>query len=659
MPVTQKKGFVNYKDFKPLLSGSRLAQTNVLLKKATIQYTSIIENRYPNFKRDLLFIPRRTLTNPREPSKNDGHDNINDDYILVVNDPLGEKYTILDLMGQGTFGQVVKCKVKGTDQLVAVKIIKRQPAFLYQGDKEIQILLKLKNRPKEKDKFLQLLDSFSFRGHTCAVLELLSISLHKLFTQLENGSKLTINDIQKISFHILETLALLKEMRIIHTDLKPDNILLKSLDDIHNVKLIDYGSALMETEQLNYCVQTASYRSPEVILHVPFDCAIDMWSFGCFVAEMFLGRPLFASGNELTLLHMMVPLLGSLPSDHMLKQGRRTNEFFHLKSGTETKLREHTRNSHDIVISKATLAEEIMGFKSYDDDDSIIDNYQEMTERGALLDFLSKILVFDPSIRLTPKAALQHPFITSAMNNATTSSLSGDTLVHKQPTHTTRPLSSNSIFGLTNNSSSINTSRTEDSVKTPLNYQENLSQSTPYKSLSKTPSVSPPITTTKTPQIIVSPSPTNVRTATVSPSTKALKSILKKPATDYQPFVPPQVPAQQENTLDSRLALFYPLPPRPNSIVPVTTVAGYSTIDQNPQYQLYNNTNANSESQYRRATASKSPNQLFQQYLPPTIVNNMGYYLDPQPFLTTPTSPLLYNAQYDVHRPNKQFGNMM
>lgn len=83
-----------------------------------------------------------------------------------------------------------------------------------------------------------------------------------------------------------------------------------SLDDIHNVKLIDYGSALMETEQLNYCVQTAFYRSPEVILHVPFDCAIDMWSFGCFVAEMFLGRPLFASGDELTLLHMMAPLLG-------------------------------------------------------------------------------------------------------------------------------------------------------------------------------------------------------------------------------------------------------------------------------------------------------------------------------------------------------------
>lgn len=276
-----------------------------------------------------------------------------------------------------------------------------------------------------------------------------------------------------------------------------------------------------------------------------------------------------------------------------------------------------------------------------------------MTERKALLDFLTKILVFDPSIRLTPKAALQHPFITSAMNNnATTLSISGDTFVQMQPTNTTRPLSSNSLSGLTNNSSSINTSRTEDSVKTPLNLQENLLQSTPCKPFLKTPSVSP-ITTIKTPQIIVSPPPLNVRTATVSPPTKALKSILKKPATDYQQFVPPQVPAQQENTLDSRLALFYPLPPRPNSIVPVTT------IDQNTQYQLYNNTNLNSESLYRRATTSKSPNQLFQQYPPPTIVNNMGYYLDPQSLLTTSTSPLLYNTQYDVHRPNKQFGNMM
>lgn len=151
--------------------------------------------------------------------------------------------------------------------------------------------------------------------------------------QVTGRPNLAIQDIQKISYNILETLALLKDMRVIHTDLKPDNILLKrsvmrkdlcfggtpltklaiylnSYNNVHNVKLIDYGSALSEKENLNYCVQTAFYRSPEVILHVEFDCAIDMWSFGCFVAELFLGRPLFPSSNETTLIHMMVALLG-------------------------------------------------------------------------------------------------------------------------------------------------------------------------------------------------------------------------------------------------------------------------------------------------------------------------------------------------------------
>lgn len=83
----------------------------------------------------------------------------------------------------------------------------------------------------------------------------------------------------------------------------------------------------MVTERLNYCVQTAFYRSPEVILHVAFNCAIDMWSFGCFVAEMFLGIPLFPSGNESTLINMMVSLLG-YDLDKKKKGSRLTNSYF-------------------------------------------------------------------------------------------------------------------------------------------------------------------------------------------------------------------------------------------------------------------------------------------------------------------------------------------
>ncbi|KAI8992137.1 kinase-like domain-containing protein [Mycotypha africana] len=218
-------------------------------------------------------------------------------------------YEILELMGQGTFGQVVKCRNTTTGELVAIKVIKRQPSFHIQGQKEMSILCILRERLDESDRFLQLRDHFLFRGHLCAVFELLSISLHKLFSLQPGKPCMAITDIQMIAFNILQTLALLKEMKIIHTDLKPDNILLKSKENVHDVKLIDYGSALLESDNSNYCIQTAYYRSPEVILRAPFNCAIDMWSFGCFIAELFLGEPLFPSGKETTLMQMMVKAL--------------------------------------------------------------------------------------------------------------------------------------------------------------------------------------------------------------------------------------------------------------------------------------------------------------------------------------------------------------
>ncbi|ORE19103.1 kinase-like protein [Rhizopus microsporus] len=304
-------------------------------------------------------------------------------------------------MGQGTFGQVVQCRELSTNNLVAVKVIKRHRAFTAQGEKEINTLKMLNDHSRYKDKYLQLRDHFVFRGHICLVFELLSVSLHKV---LKQKPRLSILDIKLISVRILETLASLADLHIIHTDLKPDNILLKSPDDLHDVKLIDYGSACLETDRpTNYHIQTAFYRSPEVIIKAPYHCAVDMWSFGCFVAELYLEKPLFPSGNELILLHMMAKTLQSLPPDHMLHKGEKSQKFFHIK-GTQsdvTKLREI--GAHD--ISAASLDERITGHPRSDDDTE--------EDQKWLLDFLKKILVYDPDKRYTPRQALQHPFITS------------------------------------------------------------------------------------------------------------------------------------------------------------------------------------------------------------------------------------------------------
>jgi dual specificity protein kinase YAK1 len=73
---------------------------------------------------------------------NNGFDNENDDYILRVNEVIGsnQKYLVIDMLGQGTFGQVFKAQHLATGRFSAIKVLKNRPAYLNQGLVEIQIL---------------------------------------------------------------------------------------------------------------------------------------------------------------------------------------------------------------------------------------------------------------------------------------------------------------------------------------------------------------------------------------------------------------------------------------------------------------------------------------------------------------------------------------
>ena len=64
-----------------------------------------------------------------------------------------------------------------------------------------------------------------------------------------------------------------------------------------DIKLIDFGSACFENRTVYSYIQSRFYRSPEVVLGSPYSVAIDMWSFGCVAAELFLGLPLFPGGR--------------------------------------------------------------------------------------------------------------------------------------------------------------------------------------------------------------------------------------------------------------------------------------------------------------------------------------------------------------------------
>jgi dual specificity protein kinase YAK1 len=91
--------------------------------------------------------------------------------------------------------------------------------------------------------------------------------------------------------------------------LKPENILLRSLE-VPSIKVIDFGSACLENQQTYSYIQSRFYRSPEVLLGLKYTTAIDMWSFGCIVAELFLGLPIFPGNSEYNQLTRITETMG-------------------------------------------------------------------------------------------------------------------------------------------------------------------------------------------------------------------------------------------------------------------------------------------------------------------------------------------------------------
>lgn len=111
---------------------------------------------------------------------------------------------------------------------------------------------------------------------------LLSMNLYELIKS--NGYYgLPLDLIRRFVLQVLNGIHFLHKHHIIHADLKPENILLKEMNK-SGVKIIDFGSSCLEGETIYTYIQSRYYRAPEVILGLPYDRKIDIWSFGCIIA---------------------------------------------------------------------------------------------------------------------------------------------------------------------------------------------------------------------------------------------------------------------------------------------------------------------------------------------------------------------------------------
>ncbi|OAX83307.1 CMGC/DYRK/DYRK2 protein kinase [Emergomyces africanus] len=320
---------------------------------------------------------------------NFGYDDERGDYNIVIGDHLAYRYEIVDILGKGSFGQVVRCVDHKTGSLVAVKIIRNKKRFHQQALVEVNILQKLKEwDPHRRHSVVNFTQSFYFRGHLCISTELLGMNLYE-FIKAHDFRGFSLKLIRRFTKQLLSSLVLLHKNKVIHCDLKPENVLLAH--PMHSeIKVIDFGSSCFENEKVYTYIQSRFYRSPEVILGMSYGMPIDMWSIGCILAELFTGYPIFPGENEQEQLACIMEVFGP-PEKHLIEKSTRRKLFF--DSLGKPRLTVSSKGRRRRPSSK-----DLRQILKCDDD--------------AFLDFITRCLRWDPARRLTPNDALNHEFIT-------------------------------------------------------------------------------------------------------------------------------------------------------------------------------------------------------------------------------------------------------
>lgn len=236
---------------------------------------------------------------------------------------------------------------------------------------------------------LSITSSFYFRSHLCIVTPCLSINLYELI-RAHNFVGFSLPLIRRFARQLLACLALLQNKRIIHCDMKPENILLCESRKA-DVRVIDFGSSCKEEEKVYTYIQSRFYRSPEVILGSSYGLGIDMWSLGCILAELWTGYPLFPGENEQEQLACIMEIFGP-PDRHLVERCTRKKLFFDSVGKPRVTVSSKGRRRRP---SSKTLSQALK------------------TEDEAFLDFIARCLRWDPDRRMKPQEAMNHPFVTN------------------------------------------------------------------------------------------------------------------------------------------------------------------------------------------------------------------------------------------------------
>ncbi|KAH6566766.1 hypothetical protein BASA50_000976 [Batrachochytrium salamandrivorans] len=280
-----------------------------------------------------------------------------------------ERYIRLEKLGEGTYATVYKGKSRQTSETVALKEIHLDPeeGAPSTAIREISLMKELKHI-----NIVRLYDVIHTERTLTLVFEFMDQDLKK-FMDL-NGGALDPLLCRNFMFQLIRGIMFCHDNRVLHRDLKPQNLLINSRMEL---KLADFGLARafgIPVNTFSNEVVTLWYRAPDVLLGSRnYSTSIDIWSTGCIMAEMYTGKPLFPGKTNEDQLLKIFKLLGT-PSEETWPRVSEYSEFkpnFPYHPPTDLRLRL-----------------------------PMLDNVG--------LDLISRMLQYQPLIRISAKEALNH-----------------------------------------------------------------------------------------------------------------------------------------------------------------------------------------------------------------------------------------------------------
>ena len=224
------------------------------------------------------------------------------------------KYEVLEVVGEGAYGIVYKCRNKETGKFVAIKKFKEVEDELVKKTmkRELRMLQRMHH-----ENIVDFVEAFKRKGNLFLVFEYVEKNLLEILQDSPRGLEPKL--IRHFMYQLCKAIKYLHDQNVIHRDVKPENLLVNENMDL---KLCDFGFARLisgsSKERLTDYVATRWYRAPELLLtQGEYGPEVDYWAVGCIMGELVDGNPLFPGENEIDQLHCIQKVLGNFTDEQV------------------------------------------------------------------------------------------------------------------------------------------------------------------------------------------------------------------------------------------------------------------------------------------------------------------------------------------------------